>query len=804
MKHQFILSLFLFIWSNSVMTQEKYCPYSVSGKVLDIVTKEPIANVTIKIQDTEKYTLTDKVGNFLIDDLCSNNNTLIISCLGYSGSTSHHHHENGSLPHLYLTQKVTGLDEVTVQAQKIKEKGTETISQVTLGKNEITGDATQSLAAALSGLQGVTFTSAGTNIQLPVIHGLSGNRILVLNNGLKHGFQNWGTDHAPEIDITSANSITVIKGASSVRFGPEALGGVIIVESNSLRLNTPLYINLGTGFQTNGGGINTNLEIVKGSNKWGYFLNGNFNKIGDRKAPDYSLTNTGKEEKSFSFGVLRHLKNWDFKIYYSFVDQNLALLRSSIAHSGDAFVRALNSDAPIIIDSFSYDIDAPNQTTQHHLAKAEINWYSNKGKLSLRGGMQLNKRDEFDVRRNSKKPIIDLDLITYDYQLEWRHPNWSRLDGLFGIQYFSQDNDNNPGTDTTPFIPNYNISRYSAFGTERLKFGKNTVEAGVRIDFEFDDVRGRKANQNIFRDDYSFANLTASFGYSRQLSENTSFRTNLGTAWRTPNMAELFSFGQHGFKTTFGLLRFTDNNGVLSTDDILPLDKSVVEPEKGYKFINEFKTYRNGNFHNLTVYSHYIENYIFDRPIGVFGTIRGPTPAFIFDQANALFLGADYSWQKELDKNISGILGFSYLWSKNIIENVPLINQPPISTSLEIQWDQGKVWGFKTSKWIIRYSYTFRQLRAPRTVLPQSLIDGSKIITIDSEIFDFMNAPRDYFLLNLSWNFKWKNLSGSIAAQNLLNSRYRDYLNEMRYFADDLGRNLLFTLNYSFKGKNNK
>ena len=218
--------------------------------------------------------------------------------MGYSGSTSHHHHENGSLPHLYLTQKVTGLDEVTVQAQKIKEKGTETISQVTLGKNEITGDATQSLAAALSGLQGVTFTSAGTNIQLPVIHGLSGNRILVLNNGLKHGFQNWGTDHAPEIDITSANSITVIKGASSVRFGPEALGGVIIVESNSLRLNTPLYINLGTGFQTNGGGINTNLEIVKGSNKWGYFLNGNFNKIGDRKAPDY----TGQKQ--------RNLQSW--------------------------------------------------------------------------------------------------------------------------------------------------------------------------------------------------------------------------------------------------------------------------------------------------------------------------------------------------------------------------------------------------------------------------------------------------------------------------------------------------------------
>ena len=783
------------------MTQEKYCTYSVSGKVLDIVTKEPIANVTIKIQDTEKYALTDKVGNFLIDGLCSNNNTLIISCIGYCGSTTHHHHKNSSFPHLYLTQKVTGLEEVTVQAQRIKKKGTETISQVMLGKKEIASNSTKSLAAALSGLQGVTFTSAGTNIQLPVIHGLSGNRILVLNNGFKQGFQNWGTDHAPEIDINSAYSITVIKGASGVRFGPEALGGAIIVESNPLRLNTPLYINLGTDFQTNGRGIITNLEIVKGSNKWGYFLNANFNKIGDRKTPDYILTNTGKEEKSLSFGVLYHLKNLDFKIHYSLVDQNLALLRSSIAHSGDAFVKAINSDSPIIIKPFSYDIDSPNQTTQHHLAKAEINWFSNKGKLSLRGGLQLNKRDEFDVRRNSEKPIIDLDLITHDYQLEWEHSNRSRLDGLFGVQYFSQDNDNNPGTDTTPFIPNYNISRYSAFGIEKLKFGKNILEAGIRFDFESDNVRGRETNQDIFRDNYNFANLTASFGYSRQLTENSSFRTNMGAAWRTPNMAELFSFGQHGFKTTFGLLRFTENNGVLSTDNIIPLDKSAVESEKGYKFINEFNIYINEKSHNLTLYSHYIENYIFDRPIGVFGTIRGPSPAFIFDQTDALFLGADYSLQKEFEKNITGIFGFSYLWSRNISENIPLINQPPISTSLEIKWDQGKVWKFETSKWIIRYSYTFLQYQAPRTILPQSLIDGTKKITTDSEIFDFIDAPRDYFLLDISWNFKWKNFSGSIGVQNLLNNSYRDYLNEMRYFADEPGRNIFFTLNYSFLEK---
>ncbi len=782
--------------------QNQPCNYSVSGNVLNADTEEPIPDAVVKVSGTEKQTTTDENGNFKIDGLCSKKNTLIISCIGYADSTRDHEHD--SEIHFYLTQEVTSLKEVTIEAQRTKEKGTETISQVTIGKAEIASNPTQSLASALSGLEGVTFSSTGANVQLPIIHGLYGNRILILNNGLKHGFQNWGTDHAPEIDVASANNITVVKGAAGVRYGPEALGGAIIVEPSPLLLNNPFYAALGTGYQTNGRGYNANLEVGQGTENWSYFANGSYARSGDRKAPDYYLTNSGKEEKALSFGVLRHLNQWDFKINYSFIDQNLALLRSSIANSPDSFIRAINSDEPVFINPFSYDINQPNQTTQHHLAKAEVNWwYAENARLTFIGGIQLNKRDEFDVRRNADIPIIDLDLLTYDYQLEWKHPKWHGLDGLLGLQYFSQNNDNNPGTQTTPFIPNYNTDRFSAFVVESLDFGKNTMEAGIRFDFETNDVRGRETNQDIFRDNYSFTNFTGTLGYVRQLSENSTFRTNLGTAWRTPNMEELFSFGQHGFKTTFGLLRFQDNDGQLSTSEVIPLDESDVDPERGYKFINEFMTRKNGNTHHLTVYSHYIENYIYDRPIGVFGTIRGPMPAFIFDQVDALFFGADYNWEKEWTNSLSGTFGLSFLWSGNIGDNDPLINQPPISTNFELQLNQGKVWWFDSSRWSIRPSYTFRQFQAPRTVTPESLVDGSVTLTTDSEIFDFADAPDGYFLLDLSWSFSWKNLHGNITAQNLLNTGYRDYLNEMRYFADDLGRNLIFTLNYNFKSRNN-
>ena len=797
-KHFFTISFFLFLWSSVLMAQKGPCTYSIEGKILDTETKKPIPYATVRVNNTDKYALTNENGDFLIEGLCSNTNVLIISCLGYSNSTREHHHEHGEHPHFYLTQKVTGLEEVTIEAEQRKEKGTETISQTTLTKAQIKSSPPQSLAASLSVIEGVTFTSTGTNVQLPVIHGLSGNRILILNNGLKHGFQNWGMDHAPEIDIYGAGNITVIKGAAGVRFGPEALSGAVLVDSNPLFLNNPFYANVGTSFQTNGRGGNVNLEIGDGSEKWSYFLNGSYTRLGDRRAPGFNLTNTGKEERAFSFGILRHFNKWDFKVYYSYIDQDLGVLLGSFRNSPQGTIDAFNADIPVPTNPFSYDINEPNQVTQHQLAKAEADWwYSDEGKLTFRAGVQLNRREEFDVRRNADRPIIDLDLLTFDYQLEWKHPEWKGLDGLIGVQYFTQDNDNNPGTFNAPFIPNYTTDRFSAFIIEKIKFGENSFELGARIDVETNDVVGRENNSDVFRDEYTFTNFTASLGYQWQLSEASSFKTNIGSAFRTPNVAELFSFGQQGFFSTFGLLRF--NLEEISTNEVIPFDESDVDLERGYKLINEFRTSKNKSSHVITTYAHYIENYVFDRPIGITISVAGPTPAFFIDQADALFLGLDYTWKKEWTERISTTFGLSYLWSRNIGENEPLINQPPISTNLQFQWDQGKFWVFDSSKWTIRPSYTFEQFQAPRTVSLESLVDGSATITTDSEIFDFIDAPDGYFLLDVSWNFKWKNLSGGIAAQNLLNTNYRNYLNELRYFADEPGINILFNLNYSFK-----
>ncbi|MEM9985270.1 MAG: TonB-dependent receptor, partial [Bacteroidota bacterium] len=317
-------------------------------------------------------------------------------------------------------------------------------------------------------------------------------------------------------------------------------------------------------------------------------------------------------------------------------------------------------------------------------------------------------------------------------------------------------------------------------------------------------VRGRETNQNVFRERFGFVNVTSSLGYIRQVSERSTFRTNVGTAWRTPNMAELYSFGQHGFKTSFGLLRYyTNSDGRLKTDRVIPIRESNVIPERGYKWINEWKTQLNTSTYTLTFYSHYIQNFIFDRPIAVIGTIRGPMPVFIFDQADAIFVGADFSWQKKWTPSLRGNFGVSYLWSENLEKNETLINQPPITTSYKLVWEPKNSWIFSSSQFSVRPSYTFRQFQAPRTVRPDQLIEGTVVVTPESEIFDLRDAPEGYFLMDVAWRFELGQFNAGVSVQNVFNASYRSYLNEMRYFADELGRNVLFTLSYQFNTKPN-
>lgn len=789
--------LFIFFTIQNNLYSQQDCSYEISGIVFDKENNEPIPGVLIKETNSQKFSVSDENGNFILENLCSNNTNVLASSVGYIDS-SFTISQNES--NIYLNRENIELSSVLIFEEREKDEGTKTISQQSIDLDERGINRTFSLASIASEIDGVSFISSGSNVELPVIHGLYGNRILVLNNYVKHGFQNWGKDHAPEINMSSISNLRVIKGASGVRFGPEGLGGALIVEADQMKLNQPFYFNLNSGYETNGKGQNYGLKIGKGFNKLGYTIGYNYIKVGDRHSPEYMLTNSGKEEQAINLGIHYHLKSFDIKLYYNYVDINNGLLRSSIFHSGNAIARAFSSDVPLFIKPFSYTINEPNQLATHHFAKANINWwYNDEEKLSFTIGSQINKRTEYDVRRNSYKPIVNLELFTYDYQLEWDHSFSDKISGVLGIHYFSQNNDNIYGTGTTPFIPNYNSNRFSIYFVEGYAIDNNLFELGFRFDKENYNVRGRETNQDIFRDENNFSNITFSLGLEKEVSNNFSFRSNLGSAWRTPNMAELYSFGSHGFKTSFGLLRYYfADDGRVKTDRVLKMDSDAFLSEKSFKLVNELNFSSAKSKLKITLHSNYISNYIFEKPIGLFGTIRGPMPYFVYDQTDVLLIGSDITYRRGITKNMNSIFTFSYLYTENLDEGGNLIDQPPIRINNSLNWSTKNFWKINSSEISLIPSYTFHQFRAPKTFTPDELINNLVEVDAESEIFDFKDAPEGYFLFDFSWKFKIKKLEASFIIKNVLNKKYRNYLNEMRYFADEPGRNILINLSYKF------
>ncbi|MCH8533713.1 MAG: TonB-dependent receptor [Flavobacteriaceae bacterium] len=787
---QIILSL---ITINFAYGQDYY-----KGLVVDEITQLPLPDAFVEsIDQKDVYGITDKNGKFQIL-ATSSKAQFSVQYFGYE--TKIIELNKNEEAQIILTPTENQLEEILLTSTKNPlERGIKSLSQITINQEVLQKNSSARLGDVLSRIDGVTFISTGQNVQLPVIHGLYGNRILILNNGFKHGFQNWGSDHAPEIDVSGAEMVRVVKGASSVKYGPDALGGAVVIENNSLALNRGFYGRTTTSYQTNGRGYGLNTSFGEGKENFSYHIGGNFNQIGDRRAPGYNLTNTGARDYALQGGLRYDYKDWTFKANYSLVNQTLGILRASVGSSGPALIRNMEAPRPTFIKPFSYKINEPNQEIQHQLASLKATrLFDNGNRLKINYARQWNARKEFDVRRNANLPVLDLELTTDDLQIEFEHELTDKISGSVGVQYFSQSNSNNPGTGVTPFIPNYETERYSIYLLETLALDASSWELGLRYDFEDNGVGGRDNRNNIFQDSFTFSNVTASLGNIWKFNKQTTWRNNIGTGWRPPNMAELFSFGQHESQTTFGLLRYQPSEeNVITANEVTRFKDSNVAPENSIKYTTEIEWTSEKNRLSATAYTNYIRNFIFSRPIGVLGTARGPMPTFIIDQADALFIGSDLTFTHSYSQQGKASIGGSYIWSRNVERGEDLIHQPPIHLHASIDHS------FTDLKWVdeldfsISPTYTFRQFQAPRTLSVRSLVEGTADLNFNDPIFDFMDPPSSYFLLNASVGVQKDKFYLSVEARNLLNTNYRDYLNNMRYFADEMGVNFIFSLTYT-------
>ncbi len=784
----------------------KACDYEVSGIIFDLASKQPLPFAAVQIKGTNIGTVADEAGIFSIKDLCENEFDLIFSHVGFKKLT-HHHDPHHALSKVFLAPEDLTLESVIIEGDVVAgDLHSNTVEE--LSSQEFKKNQSESLGDLAANISGVSVLKTGQNIAKPIIHGLHSNRVLIINGGVRHEFQNWGTEHAPEIDPSLAENISVIKGAATVRFGPDALGGVLLINPPKMEMASPLQGEISLIGKSNGQTGEGSFKLQRGYSKLAFLASGSLTKQGDLKAPDYALTNTGKSEKSIALGTKFHGSHFDLTAFYSRFDQELGILRGSVTGNLRDLAVAIGASIPENTADFSYDINNPRQTVTHDLFKLTGELHKENQSFLIQYGFQINQRREFDIRRgtNNQLPAIDLELFTHSLDAEWNHPGWNDWQGSIGIQTVYQDNNNLPGTNTIPFVPNYNNSRLGIYLIESKVFNENTIEWGVRYDYQSFSIRGRASNNDLFTNDLTYQNFSATVGFKKDIKEGHVVRTNLGTAWRPPNISEIYSFGRHQSVFEYGLWRYEINEAnEVTAGRVLTEQDREIPSEVGIKWVSSYEINQQKWQADLTGYVNFIQNYLYTKPAGITQNIRGAFPFFIYDQTNTLLAGVDFSSSFKHNEKFASSFKASLLWAKDVSNNENFVGLPPINLGYLLNYSPQNFSMFLNNHIDLDLSYTFEQFQAPRVIGIDELLAAKEndvsLFENNNEVFDFLPPPGGYFLMDVSWNFKIKNipgLGGSVQIHNVLNQSYRNYTDRLRYFADDIGRNLILSVQYQF------
>lgn len=757
---------------NAIVLPAQDCHFTLQGYLTEADTKEVLAYASVSIPAIGKGTITDAEGYYRIPGLCENT--------PYTVELSH-------LECAHQTQIVRLTENAEINFQLvhnaeikevvIREKATApppAQAESVVAKADLAAAQGINLGETLKRLPGVTTLNTGATIAKPVIQGLHSNRIAIVSNNVVLEGQQWGSEHAPEIDPFSADKISVVKGAAGVRYGVGAMAGAVVLEPAPLRSDPGIggWLSLG-GFSNGWGGV------AAGAVDWhlpgkslAFRLQGTAKRSGNLRAPDYWLGNTGAAEYDASFMAGWTNEHWRHEISTAIFTQDVGILRA--AHIGNLtdLKLAIASDTPRNNrNEFTYDLARPYQRIRHQTLKYRTELRLNdKWKLSGQYAFQYNFRREYDIVRQTSsaadKPQLFFQLWTNMADIALEHLPIRHWQGGVGVQGISQLNYVGKGG----LIPDYQMLGGSVWAMERHRRFPDPLEYefGVRYDYRSSHVTTDGSLHNIDTL-VQYGNLSGTAGIIYHFTKNFEATLHTGYAWRPPSVNELFARGVHHGAGTYEEGRA----------DLLP--------EKAWNSNLTLHFHRNRWDVTATVYRNQVSDFIYLNPLLTdVLTFRGAFPAYAYKQANAVLSGLDGSVVIPIGRQWSAEARASLLRGKRLSGDagerdhdwLPLMPADRYQYGLRWTADDGKQTDQVTYVRLIAMT-TLRQTHIPAEGLRKAAPPTFTTLHFDAAHTFQLRLTKQGLPLEVG-----------LTVQNMLNTRYREYLNFFRYYADEMGVNV--------------
>lgn len=782
-----MITISIFLLISTVRSQPRN---SVSGKVTDAISGQPLAGASISISDLRTGVVTDENGAFSFRNVAAGRHLFEVSYVGYASFSEYIFISPGIVKDFLLSPSVVENDEVVVTGISAATQARRNPVPVNVVKKvDLNRTVSTNLIDALSNKPGISQISTGPAVSKPVIRGLGYNRVIVLNDGTRQEGQQWGDEHGIEIDEYSVQKVEILKGPASLMYGSDAMAGVINILTNVPVQEGVFKGSVTSAYQTNNRlrGLNINL----GSNKNGF----SWNAYGSLKsAADYENKYDGKvynskfNEKNFG-GYVGYNGNWGYShLMISKFNQKLGMVEGERDENGN-FLKLMPGGVEAVAgpsDFKSTDPQVPMQEISHFRITSDNSIQVRQNRLALKLGYQRNQRMEFGNPDDLTDKELYFDLNTLTYSAIVHVKQFSGWNASVGINGMFQEN-KNKGEEV--LIPEYNTIDAGVFAFVQKNLDKFSFSGGLRFDNRNTKSKAYQEGNELKFESFtrSFSNVSGSAGLSYLPTSALTFKFNLSRGFRAPSIPELSSNGSHE-----GTNRYEYGNRSLVSETSLQTDL-------GAEFNSEHISVSASLFNNS------INNYIFYRKLEAVGgsdSLVDGNMAFKFDQRNASLSGFEavidihphpLDWL-HFENTISFVRG---RFREGIEGNRNIPFMPAAHWVSEIRADfegESKFIGNLSLK--LQFDNTFRQ---------------TKVFTV----YNTETVTGGYLLLNAGFSTSIHSKKKSIAniyfnVMNLTDRAYQHHLNRLKYTAENpltgragvfnMGRNFSIKLEIPFSG----
>lgn len=725
---------------------------TLSGTVVRAESGRPLHAAVVRVAGTARATVTDAEGHFRLAEVPPGPQTLVVEHIGYRTIREPVDVTVGETVRLRLEMESSPvtLEELVVTATL----GARALSQalrptLAVAGRELERKMEGTVAATLREEPGLSVRSMGPAPARPVIRGLGGDRILILEDGERVGdVSSVSADHAVAIDPLSARQIEVVRGPAALFYGSNALGGVINVVREEIPRELPEEgrVELAVHGQTASPGVAGSGTLTQAAGPLAFRLEGTGRTAGDLRTPLGTTSNTGLD---------------------TFNGAAAASWVGEWGHAGTS-VRFFRSDYGIPPDPVAGHPAGVDVEQRRSGWRGEGRWGRGLGPFSevvLTGSWTDYEHRELEA---SGEVGSRYGLITRTGEAQAMHEAWGPFTrGGVGVRL----QEVRYGADAGRGLIRADELSAGLFVLEELELGRWEVEAGARYDLQRSQPRSGQPVRGVPVRERTFHSLSGSLALLHEVAEGVQVGVSGARAFRTPSPEELFSQGPHLAAYTYEVgnpeLRSETGYG---TDLFLRVGRETLRAELA-GFWNE------------------IDDFVYPENTG---ETRGNLFVYRFANADARFVGGEASLEWTLATDLRLDATASYVRGTNLLEDEPLPFVPPLSGHLDLRYEPERWFAMLGWRWVTEQD---RVPTPPELPFGQEYCPagGEPDATCRPVPGEFRPTPGHGLVdaaAGIRWELGGRDQSLTLRVENLADVEYRNHLSWIKELAPEPGRNV--------------